>query len=211
MKNLWVVVTIVIGVLVFAFLMREYFSAASFVISVFALLFSALSFAYRVSPSLAARFETKPYTDVNPSVNYGGSDPLTRGEEYLDLVIANGGPGIAMDVEWVLEIEGYREGDNALKGAIPVLQANGSPVVQGLLKVYHENRSHTRNAYRESHHIPNEEDLSNEDVKAIEETVWKIRKYTVRLSYRGFLGQQVNAPSISFNEEGGYISNNRRE
>lgn len=192
------------AIIVFALLFGDAY-VFSLAISIFALIFSVLSYTYRISPSLSARLETQVLSGSDPRLNYGGEDPLTPGEEYLDLIIVNGGPGVAKKVTWRVEICGYLEKDQALSGTIPVLEPIGKVNVQGYLKVYHHNRKKIRDDFRTSHKYPPEEKLSNEDVKEIEKRTRKIEKYRIHLSHQDFFNNTRGEYILIFNEEGGFI------
>jgi hypothetical protein len=182
-------------------------------LSVSALTIAALSYTYRISPSLSVRFETRiaPDTYLAPLINYGGVDPLFPLQEYLDLILVNGGPGVAKDITWFLEIIGYKEKEEALSGGIPVLESLGNITIQGYLKIDHKIREEIANRYKSDHNITPEIDLSNEQLKDVLRELNRVKKYIVHLRYGTTLSGKKTEITLSFNEEGGYINQEMRE
>lgn len=175
-------------------------------ISVIALATSVLTYFYRTSPSLAVRFDKQVFQDgKSMTLNYGGKDPLGPGESYLDMVILNGGPGVARNVKWQLEIRGFAEGDDGLRGELPVLEPSGKVAVQGFLKIYHDNLRLTRDNFREKNKIPEGTDLTNEQLRTITQESRSMEKYRLNISYHSFLIHTSNQRIFSFNEDGSYI------
>lgn len=141
----------------------------------------------------------------DPGINFGGPDSLTNAEEYFDLVIFNGGPGIAKEVTWKLEILGYKSGEDSLNGVLPILEPNGNPTVIGYLKKYHKNRSDERDNYRIEKHYSKERELSNEDVKEIIGRSKKIDKYKVYIAHKRIFSNSNDEIVLAFNEDGDFL------
>ena len=213
-----IVLFVVLFILHLAGLISIFNSALSLVLSIIAVFFTALSFFHRVSPSISARLETQvlplltqEQTDKlkalgieNPgfTVNYGGADPIAPGGKYLDLLITNGGPGSAFGLTWQLEILGYKEGTHAIAGYIPLLEPGGRIVVQGNLRVYHENKKSAMESYKKKNGVKGEP--SHEQMKEVLDISNSIAKYKLHLKYKQFLSEKELCP-ITFNEDGGYI------
>ena len=132
---------------------------------------------------------------------------LWQNEQYLDLIVVNGGPGVATNVNWCVEIIGYKENELALVGTIPVLEPQGKVNVQGYLKIKHDNRDRIMKAYKSEKNI-SPIDLSNEQIKEVEEKSNSIEKYRVKLCIKSFFLHRRKCFVLLFNEDGRYI--NRR-
>lgn len=208
-----VIVALFVALIVVILNTSNYEYVISLAVSLFAFVFAALSYFYRTSPSISSRFDTQVVSSIrasNPAtlgtqLNYGGTEPLLPGEGYLDLIIINGGPGVAREVMWCLEIIGYMENESALNGAISVLESQGKMNVQGFLKIYHVNRDRIVDQYKKDHNIHGEVKLLNEQVKEVQGKSNSIEKYCVHLSYKSFLTSKRRWFRLSFNEDGGYI------
>lgn len=220
LKTLVITLVLLIAtvVLLSILLKISFLSGVTLVLSMVAIIFTILSFVHRTSPSLTARMDTKLVPNAGSStaileggptittpshLNYGGQDPLFPGEQYLDLIVFNGGPGTATDVTWKLSVNGYMSGQY-LKGIITVLEPRAGVNVQGYLKIYHENRKTITKQYRKDQRISPVAVLRNEQVKEILDRTKKVEKYGVTLCYRSFLGVRRTI-NISFNETGEYI------
>lgn len=179
---------------------------AAILISIIALVMSVLTYFYRTSPSLAVRFDKQIFqAGALMTLNYGGKDPLGPGEAYLDMVLLNGGPGVARNLKWEIEIRGFAEGEDGLKGELPILEPYGKVVVQSYLKIYHDNLSRARDSFKQKNSIPQGADLTNEQLGVVVQESVLIEKYLIHISYQSFLTNKSNLITLSFNENGGYI------
>lgn len=189
-------------------------NSLSLLISIGAFIFTALSFAYRVSPSMSARMDTQrvPFLDTREPAtfamevtNNGGDDKLLRGQQYLDLILINGGPGVARDVTWRLEIIGYKENESGLTGALPILESEGKANVIGLLKKYDANKEKIENSFKKEQKLESKDDLSDEQEKDIFKRSRIIEKYRLHLCYKSSFTSRKSGFELSFNEDGGFI------
>ena len=202
------VVFLIVIIMIVVFYSAMYVSLLTLILSVLALTIAALSYTYRISPSLTVRLETliAPATYLYPLINYGGVDPLFPGEQYLELILVNGGPGVAKNITWFLEIIGYKEREEALSGGIPVLESRGKVTVQGYLKIDHKIRAGIAYRYKSEHNLPPDIDLSNEQIKDVQRELNRVKKYIVHLCYGTTLSGKKTGVTLSFNEDGRYIN-----
>lgn len=102
----------------------------------------------------------EPATFAMEVTNNGGDDSLFRGQPYLDLILINGGPGVAKGVICRLGIIGYKENESGLSGAIPMLESQGKANVVRFLKKYDANKEKIENSFRKEININPEDELS---------------------------------------------------
>lgn len=123
----------------FDWISEYFFQLLSALLSLLLFMTAYLSYKNRISSTLSAYFRTMVMPSEKWKIDVTGS--IFPGENYLDLIITNGGPGIAKNVCWYLHQKNSKgEFAEVGSGELPYSYIGRDTNVRGYIKIYNEDR-----------------------------------------------------------------------